>query len=130
MDRRLLAVMIFFLAVQPASAQLDQLLKGLGIGQQGGLSEAKVGSGLKEALKIGTEHTVKLTGRVDGYFTNQAIKILMPEKLQTLEKGLRLVGYGPQVDGGTGHQSFEGGVRKGMGLIIRNVAILARDRIT
>ena len=29
---------------------------------------------------------------------NQAIKILMPEKLQTLEKGLRLVGYGPQVD--------------------------------
>jgi len=29
---------------------------------------------------------------------NQAIRILMPEKLQTLEKGLRLVGYGPQVD--------------------------------
>jgi hypothetical protein len=53
---------------------------------------------LKEALKVGTENTVKLTGRTDGYFMNQAIKILMPEKLQTLEKGLRLVGYGPQVD--------------------------------
>ena len=75
LHRRLLAVLIFFLAVQPASAQLDQLLKGLGIGQQSGLSEAKVGSGLKEALKIGTENSVKLTGRVDGYLTNLVIKL-------------------------------------------------------
>jgi hypothetical protein len=86
------------LVATSASAQLDQFLKGLGIGRPSGLSEAKIGSGLKEALKVGTENTVKLTGRADGYFMNQAIKILMPEKLQTLEKGLRLVGYGPQVD--------------------------------
>jgi hypothetical protein len=86
------------LVATSASAQLNQLLKGLGIGRPSGLSEAKIGSGLKEALKVGTENTVKLTGRADGYFMNQAIKILMPEKLQTLEKGLRLVGYGPQVD--------------------------------
>ena len=96
---RLLGVMaILLLLAPPAPAQLDQLFKGLGIGQQSGLSDAKIGSGLKEALKVGTENTVKLTGRADGYFMNQAIKILMPEKLQTLEKGLRLVGYGPQVD--------------------------------
>ena len=37
-------------------------------------------------------------GKMDGYFKNEAIKILMPEKLQNLEKGLRAVGYGPQVD--------------------------------
>jgi len=96
--RSFLLGVLLVLVATPASAQLDQLLKGLGIGQPSGLSEAKIGSGLKEALKVGTENTVKLTGRVDGYFMNQAIKILMPEKLQTLEKGLRLVGYGPQVD--------------------------------
>lgn len=96
--RWVLTGMLCVLVATPASAQLDQFLKGLGIGQQGGLGEAKIGSGLKEALKVGTENTVKLTGRVDGYFMNQAIKIVMPEKLQTLEKGLRLVGYGPQVD--------------------------------
>ena len=96
--RLFVAMAILLLSAPPASAQLDQLFKGLGIGQQSGLSDAKVGSGLKEALKVGTENTVKLTGRTDGYFMNQAIKILMPEKLQTLEKGLRLVGYGPQVD--------------------------------
>lgn len=96
--RWVLPGILLVLVATPASAQLDQFLKGLGIGQPSGLSEAKIGSGLKEALKVGTENSVKLTGRVDGYFMNQAIKIVMPEKLQTLEQGLRLVGYGPQVD--------------------------------
>jgi hypothetical protein len=86
------------LIASTASAQLDQILKGLGGAKQGGLSDAKIGSGLKEALQVGTENAVKLTGKTDGYFKNQAIKILMPERLRTLEKGLRAVGYGPQID--------------------------------
>jgi len=93
----IVCIMVMLIAV-PASAQLDRIFKGLGIGQKGDLSDAKIGSGLKEALKIGTENTVNLTGKTDGYFLNQAIKILMPEKLRTLEKGLRAVGYGPQID--------------------------------
>ena len=91
-------MMVVLLTALPASAQLDRIFKGLGIGQKGGLSDAKIGSGLKEALKIGAENTVSLTGKTDGYFLNQAIKILMREKLRSLEKGLRAVGYGPQVD--------------------------------
>ena len=63
-----------------------------------GLSDAKIASGLKEALKVGTENTVNLTGKMDGYLKNEAIKILMPEKLRTLETGLRAVGYGPKLD--------------------------------
>jgi hypothetical protein len=92
------AMIIVLLTALPVSAQFDQILKGLGIGQPRGLSDAKIGSGLKEALKIGTESAVKFTGKLDGYFMNQAIKILMPEKLQTMEKTLRAVGLGPQVD--------------------------------
>jgi len=91
-------VMIVLLIAQPASAQLDRILKGLGLGGQKGLSDAKIGEGLKEALKVGTENTANFTGKTDGFFLNQAIKILMPEKLRTLEKGLRAMGYGPQVD--------------------------------
>lgn len=87
-----------WVSASPALAQLDQILKGLGGAKQGGLSDAKIGSGLKEALQVGTENAVKLTGKTDGYFKNQAIKILMPERLRTLEKGLRAVGYGPQID--------------------------------
>jgi hypothetical protein len=97
--RIIIVCMVALLTALPASAQLDRIYKGLGIGEKGsGLSDAKIGSGLKEALQIGTENAVHLTGKTDGYFKNQVIKILMPEKLRTFEKGLRAVGYGPQVD--------------------------------
>jgi len=92
---------LILLAVAPAWAQLDQLLKELdtltrpGAGSPG---EVKIGAALKEALQVGSENAVKLTGRTDGYFKNQAIKILMPEQLRTLERGLRTVGYGSEVD--------------------------------
>lgn len=82
-----------------ASAQLDRLLRGLpGVLGTGELSEDRIAAGLKEALQVGTSNAVKLTGTVDGYFANQAIKILMPERLRTVERGLRTVGYGEQVD--------------------------------
>jgi len=89
------------LLATPASAQLDQLMKGLGglgIGQPSQLGDAKIGAGLKEALKVGTENAVGITGKTDGYFMNQAIKILMPEKLRSMEQGLRAVGYGAKLD--------------------------------
>jgi hypothetical protein len=98
MIRALAALTILFLTVTPASAQFRRMLEGLGLGGRGQLGEARVASGLKDALRVGTENTVNLTGRTDGYFRNQAIKILMPKKLRTLEKGLRAVGYGSQVD--------------------------------
>ena len=94
----------FFLVATafPAHAQFDRFLKDLGkdlgIIKPGALSDDKIVAGLKEALQVGTANTVSLTGKMDGFFRNEAIKILMPEKLQTLEKGLRAVGYGPQVD--------------------------------
>jgi hypothetical protein len=63
-----------------------------------GLSESKIGSGLKEALAVSTGNAVALTGRPDGFLRNEAIKILLPDKLRSAEKGLRLVGMGSQLD--------------------------------
>ena len=80
------------------SAQVEELFKKLGLGKKAALSDEKITSGLKEALRVGTGNTVRSTGRVDGYFGNEAIKILMPKKLRTLEKGLRAVGYRKEVD--------------------------------
>ena len=100
MIRQIIVAGFFILLTAfPASAQLDWLFKGSGSGEKGGgLSDVKIGSGLKEALQKGTESAVSLTGKKDGYFMNEAIKILMPEKLRSVEKGLRAVGYGPEVD--------------------------------
>jgi hypothetical protein len=62
------------------------------------LSDQTIASGLKEALQVGTGNAVALTGRPDGYFRNETIKILMPPKLRTVERGLRTAGLGRQVD--------------------------------
>lgn len=75
-----------------------QPFKGFESGRQGGLDAAKIGSGLKEALRIGTQNAVALTGRSNGYFDNPAIRILMPQQLQMLETTMRMAGYGYQVD--------------------------------
>jgi hypothetical protein len=97
--RAVVMCLLTVLMALPASAQTEQWLRGLGIPQlQGGQSDAKVASGLKEALQIGAQNAVNLTGKTGGYFNNEAIKILMPEKLRTLESGLRMIGYGPKVD--------------------------------
>lgn len=53
--RIIIVSMVILVTALPASAQLDRLYKGLGVGGQGsGLSDAKIGSGLKEALQVGT----------------------------------------------------------------------------
>lgn len=86
---------------QPAFGQLDKILGGIGKAagsNSAGSSDTKVASGLKEALTIGTTNAVKLTGTADGYFRNELIKIALPPRLRTAEKGLRLVGAGAQAD--------------------------------
>ena len=62
------------------------------------LSDTKIGSGLKEALKVGIENTIKLLGKNDGYFANQAVKILLPESIKKTEPALRGIGLGPKLD--------------------------------
>jgi len=96
--RTLFFVTFLSLVTVPANAQFGEILKSLGLDQEEELSDDTVVSGLKEALQVGTGNAVDITGKLDGYFLNEAIKILMPEKLKAVEKGLRIVGYGPQLD--------------------------------
>ena len=63
-----------------------------------GLTNDKITAGLKEALNVSTGKAVTQTGRLDGFLKNEAIKILLPEKLRTVGKTLRMVGMGSQVD--------------------------------
>jgi len=91
-----LAVMTIFVCGLPVQAQLPDVLKGLGGHRDN--SSGTVASGLKEALEVGTKNTVAQTGVTDGFFRDEAIKILLPEKLRPIEKGLRLAGQGQKVD--------------------------------
>jgi hypothetical protein len=96
---RVALALLLLLSATPAAAQLDQLLRGLSRPAGAGLNDQTIASGLKEALQVATGKAVDLTGTVDGFFKNQAIKILMPAELRSLESGLRTVGLGSQVDG-------------------------------
>src|SRR5580693_9909264 len=93
----ILAVLVALFSV-PAHAQLDEIEKRMGVNVGPGLSESKIASGLKQALQVGSENAVKIVGKPNGYFGNEAIKILMPKELRPLETGLRTVGFGPKID--------------------------------
>lgn len=81
--------------VQQTLNQLPQLSS-----QIPGVGGVDIASGLKEALNKGiTEQVSKLTA-VDGFYKNEAVKILMPEELQKVDATLRKVGLSSLADEG------------------------------
>jgi hypothetical protein len=63
-----------------------------------GLDDSTIASGLKEALSIGTKNAVGLVSQLNGYFGNDVIKILLPDKVQQAAEFLGKLGYQKQVD--------------------------------
>ena len=96
---RYLLTFLMMVLVPPAYAGLmDDLIQGAGLGQKSGPGNEQIIAGLKEALSIGTGNAVTATSKTNGYFGNQAIKILMPEKIQKVADVLGKVGYQKEVD--------------------------------
>lgn len=62
------------------------------------LDDTTIVRGLKEALATGTERAVATVAKPDGYFGNQLIKILVPDKLQRVAGVLETLGYREEVD--------------------------------
>jgi hypothetical protein len=66
--------------------------------EQTSLDDSTIVKGLKEALATGTERAVTAVAKTDGYFGNQLIKILLPDKVQQAADILGSIGYQQQVD--------------------------------
>lgn len=62
------------------------------------LTNEDIIAGLKEALSVGANNGTQKLSAVDGFFKDAALKILMPAEAQKVEKTLRNVGMGKQVD--------------------------------
>lgn len=75
--------------------KISQKLPGKG---SGSLTNDEVINGLKEALEVGTQRGTDKLSAIDGFFKDAAIKILMPPEAEKVEKKLRSVGLGKQVD--------------------------------
>lgn len=79
---------------------LEEVLSQIPTTTQGVLSNTDIASGLKEALNKGiTQQVSKLTA-TDGFYKNQAVKILLPEELKKVDSALRSVGLGNLADEG------------------------------
>ncbi|MEO8515959.1 MAG: DUF4197 domain-containing protein, partial [Flavobacterium sp.] len=89
----LLAVFPFF-----GCAEMQQVINQLP--QTGILSQAEIGSGLKEALNNGIDKQVVKLTNVDGFYKNELVKILLPEELKKVDKGLRDIGMSKLADEG------------------------------
>jgi hypothetical protein len=102
MKRTVLLITTFLLSLTLLNAQIlknitDKL--GSGSGKLGsGLSSDEIANGLKEALQVGATKGSDKLAAVDGFFKDAAIKILMPEEAKKVEKTLRGMGLGAQVD--------------------------------
>ncbi|WP_298536398.1 DUF4197 domain-containing protein [uncultured Algibacter sp.] len=60
----------------------------------------QIASGLREALDLGIEKQVTKLTQTDGFYKNDLVKILLPEELQKVDKGLRDIGLGSLADEG------------------------------
>ena len=78
-------------------AELAQL-PGLDTGSGGGLSNADVVAGLKEALVKGAQESTARSSAVDGFWQNAAIRIPFPPEAQQMKSTLVSIGLGSQVD--------------------------------
>ncbi|MCR9014193.1 DUF4197 domain-containing protein [Aquiflexum gelatinilyticum] len=90
-------LVLFVFMYSCSSAQINKLIKDVTSGQIP-LSQDEIAAGLKEALEQGIVKGTDLASKTDGYFKNEMIKILLPEDAQKVEKTLRNMGLGSEVD--------------------------------
>ncbi len=92
-------IVVFFIALSfMGCSELQKVVNQL---PQGGvLTQEQIGNGLRQALDNGIQHQVAKLTATDGFYKNDLVKILLPEELQAVDKGLRSIGLGSLADEG------------------------------
>lgn len=78
--------------MQQIAAQLPQT--------NGVLGNADIANGLKEALNNGIDKQVSKLTKTDGFFKNEAVKIVLPDELKMVDSRLRAMGLSSLADEG------------------------------
>jgi hypothetical protein len=63
-----------------------------------GVTEAEAAEGIRQALQQGTSKGISVLNIQDGFFGNNAYKLFLPDDAIRVEKTLRTIGMGKQVD--------------------------------
>lgn len=91
-------ILLLFLFPLTSCVEMQQVMNQFP--QTQGIGGIDISGGLKEALNNGiTKQVSKLTA-MDGFYKNEAVKILLPEELKKVDSGLRKIGLGSLADEG------------------------------
>ena len=110
-----IAIFILFLfqsvAITPVYAQMDwfksgkELLEAVSKNPQEqttpqatNLTDSEIASGLKDALRVGTERVVGQLGKADGFNTDPAIHIPLPDSMLRIKQTLDAIGLTAMMD--------------------------------
>ena len=110
MFRPVLVITLLCVTSSSFAASLEDKLRGALGNKQGvasSLSQSDATGGVKEALAKGVEQAISQLGKPDGFFRDQAVKILVPKKLRKVTDLAKQLGYQKQVD------SFELAMNRG-----------------
>ncbi len=109
MTSRLLVLSVILLAAAPALAQTDFMSLGKKAlqsveGQSGGgggnaslgagLSDGEITTGIKDALRVGTQKAVAAVGHAGGFLNDTNVHIPLPGPLAKIKMGLSAIGAG------------------------------------
>ena len=94
------AIAFFSLVLLPAASFSQITLPKILSGKKSttGVTENEAGQGIKEALLQGVTTAVLNLNKTDGFFGSEFYKMLLPEDAKKVEKTLRNLGMGAQVD--------------------------------
>ena len=117
MKNVLLAILIIASAMTGRAQSLNQLIKKADKVMQGpkqtnptaakttgsgllgtNLSNADIVNGLKEALNVGTKNASAKLNTTNGFFSNQLVKIVLPQDVKNIESTLRSFGFNSLCD--------------------------------
>ncbi len=92
-------IIIVLVAVSLSScAEMQQVMNQFP--QTQGIGGLDIAGGLKEALNNGISKQVTKLTATDGFFRNEAVKILLPDELRKVDTGLRRIGLSSLADEG------------------------------
>ena len=91
-------IYIFIIFSANSCAELQQVMEGMPQGT--GISNLDIANGLQQALNLGIDRQVTKLTQKDGFFKNEAVKILLPQELQKVDKTLRDIGLSSLADEG------------------------------
>lgn len=93
-----LSILFSFFIVFSCTAEAQLLKKAKGLLGGKGFSKEEAADALKEAFIQGTGKGVNMLSQLDGYYGNPKVKIPIPSDAQNVEKKLRALGLGGEVD--------------------------------